>query len=138
MDITGTQRFNSGPQHVWDALHNSAVMQGCVPGANSVAWESGNFVVNGTLSIGPINRTGTARIPVSDEQPPRHMKLSIQRVSVNATATIDLAADGAGTILTYNAHADLSGALAAAAMVVRPIVDSQFKQFFSCLASKLG
>jgi carbon monoxide dehydrogenase subunit G len=109
-----------------------------VPGANSVAWEGSSFVVNGTLSIGPVNRTGSARIQVSDEQPPRHMKLSIQRASVNATATIDLAADGAGTILTYNAHADLGGALAAAAMMVRPIVDSQLKQFFSCLASKVG
>jgi len=138
MDINGTQRFNSGPQQVWDALHNSAVLQGCVPGANSVAWEGGSIVVNGTLSIGPVNRTGTARIQVSEEQPPRHMRLSVQRASVNATATIDLAADGAGTLLTYNAHADLGGALAAAAIMVRPIVDSQLKQFFSCLATKVG
>jgi carbon monoxide dehydrogenase subunit G len=138
MDINGTQRFNSSPQQVWDALHNSATMQGCVPGASSVAWEAGAFVITGSLSLGPINRTGTARIQVSDEQSPRHMKLSIQRASVTATATIDLAPDGAGTNLTYNAHADLAGAYGAAAMIVKPIVDSQLKQFFSCLASKLG
>ena len=138
MDINGTQRFNSAPQQVWDALHNSAVLQGCVPGASSVTWEAGSIVINGALSVGPVNRSGSARIQVSEEQPPRHMKLNIQRASVNATATIDLAADGPGTTLTYNAHADLGGALAAAAMMARPIVDSQLKQFFSCLASKLG
>ena len=136
MDINGTQRFNAGPQQVWDALHNSAMLQSCAPGGATIAWANNNLVVTGTAPV--INRTGTITIQVSDEQAPSHMRLSVNRGNVNATADLNLAPDGAGTNLTYTAHADLGGALGAAAMMAKPMADSQLKQFFSCLASKVG
>jgi len=135
MDINGTTQFAASPQQVWDALHNSAVMQSCAQGGTSIAWESSNLVVTGTVPV--INKTGTVRVAVSNEQAPSHMELTVNRGGVNARATIDLAPSGAGTTLTYNAHADLSGPMAAGAMVVKPMVEGQLKQFFSCLDSKL-
>lgn len=136
MDINGTQRFNVGPQQVWAALHNSAALQGCAPSGTTVAWASNNLVVTGTVPV--VNKTGTLNVQVSDEQAPNHMRLTVNRANVNATADINLAPEGSGTTLTYTAHADLGGPLAAASMMAKPIVDSQLKQFFACLASKVG
>jgi carbon monoxide dehydrogenase subunit G len=138
MDINGTHRFAASPQRVWDALHNSSTMQSCIPGAQQASWQGDSLVINGGISMGPVNRSGTITIQASEQQSPSHMKLSISRASVSATATVDLAPDGSGTLATYNAHADLSGALAAAGMVAKPIVEGQLKQFFSCLDSKVG
>jgi carbon monoxide dehydrogenase subunit G len=136
MDINGTQRFNASPQQVWDALHNSAMLQSCAPGGATIAWANSNLVVTGTAPV--INRTGTITIQVSDERAPSHLRLNVARGNVNATADINLAPDGAGTNLTYTVHADLGGAFAAAAMMVKPMAESQVKQLFSCLASKVG
>jgi carbon monoxide dehydrogenase subunit G len=135
MDINGTTQFAASPQQVWDALHNSAVIQSCAPGGSSVAWEANNLVVTGTVPV--VNKTGTARLQVSNEQAPNHMEMSVNRGGVTARATIDLASSGGGTTLTYNAHADLSGPLAAGAMMVKPMIEGQLKQFFSCLDSKV-
>ncbi len=136
MDINGTQRFTASPQQVWDALHNSAMLQSCAPGGATIAWANNNLVITGAVPV--INRTGMITVQVSDEQAPSHMRLGVTRAGVNATAEISLAPDGSGTTLTYSAHADLSGAFAAAGMIVKPMADSQLKQLFSCLASKVG
>jgi carbon monoxide dehydrogenase subunit G len=65
------------------------------------------------------------------------MKLTVARTGINAEANIDLAPDGAGTMLNYDAHANLSGAFTAAEMA-KPIVQSQMNGFFSRLSEKLG
>lgn len=136
MDINGTQQFNASPQAVWAALHDSATMQGCAAGGATIAWASNNIVITGTVPV--INKTGTITVQVSDEQAPSHMRLSVSRANVNATADLNLAPSGGGTVLTYTARADLGGPLAAASMMAKPMVDSQLKQFFSCLASKVS
>lgn len=136
MDINGTQRFNVSPQQVWAALHDSSTLQGCAPGGATVAWASNNLVITGTVPV--INKTGTLTVQVSDEQAPSHMRLSVSRANVSATGDLNLAPDGSGTMLTYTAHADLGGPLAAASMMAKPIVESQLKGFFGCLASKVG
>lgn len=136
MDINGTQQFNASPQAVWAALHDSATLQGCAMSGATIAWASNNLVITGTVPI--INKTGTVTVQASDEQAPNHMRLSVNRANVNATADLNLAPSGSGTTLTYTAHADLSGPLAAASMMAKPVVESQLKQFFSCLATKVG
>lgn len=136
MDINGTQQFNAAPQQVWAALHDSATLQSCAAGGATIAWASNNLVITGTIPV--VNKTGTITVQTSDEQAPNHMRLSVSRANVNATADLNLAPSGSGTTLTYTAHADLSGPFAAASMVAKPIVDSQLKQFFSCLASKVS
>ena len=136
MDINGTQQFNAAPQQVWAALHDSATLQGCAAGGTTIAWASNNLVITGTVPV--INKTGTITVQVSDEQAPNHMRLSVSRANVNATADLNLAPSGSGATLTYTAHADLSGPFSAVSIVAKPIVDSQLKQFFACLASKVS
>jgi uncharacterized protein len=139
MDINGSHRFAAAPQQVWDALHNSAILQGCIPGAQQVTWQGDSALsITGGISIGPFNRSGTVPMQVSEQQAPGHMKLTISRSILTATATVDLAPDGGGTNVTYNAHADLSGALGAVEMVAKPFMEGQLRQFFSCLSSKIG
>jgi len=139
MDINGSHRFAAAPQQVWDALHNAAVLQGCIPGAQQVSWQGDSALsITGGISLGPVNRSGTVPVQVGEQRAPSHLKFTISRATVTATATVDLAPDGGGTAVTYNAHADIGGAMGAAAALVKPFVEGQLRQFFSCLDSKLG
>ena len=139
MDIDGTHRFNASPQNVWGALHDGALLQGCIPGVQQISWQGDSAIrVTASIAIGPVNQTATVDVRVTEQQPPAHIRLEAKTPYVSASATVDLAPDGTGTVLSYNAHADVGGPLAAAAVLVKPFVESQLRQVFACLDGKIG
>jgi carbon monoxide dehydrogenase subunit G len=138
MDLKGSQKFNANPQAVWDALHNAAVLKSIMPGVTELEWQGADAIaIAGTLELGPMKQSIRGTISVPESNPPSHMKLTVARTGITAEANIDLAPDGAGTMLNYDAHANLSGAFTAAEMA-KPIVQSQMNGFFSRLSEKLG
>jgi carbon monoxide dehydrogenase subunit G len=138
MDLKGSQKFNANPQAVWDALHNAALLKSVMPGASELEWQGDSAIaIAGTLELGPMKQSIRGTISVPESNPPSHMKLSVTRTGITAEANIDLVPDGTGTMLNYDAHANLSGAFAAAEMA-KPIVQSQMNGFFSRLNEKLG
>ena len=138
MDLKGSQKFNANPQAVWDALHNAALLQSVMPGVTQLEWQGDNAIaIAGSLELGPLKQAIRGTISVPESNPPSHMRLSVARAGISAESTIDLAPDGTGTMLTYDAHAALSGAFAAAEMA-KPIVQSQLNGFFARLSEKMG
>jgi uncharacterized protein len=119
MDLNGTHRFATSRQAVWDALHNSTALQKSIPGAQEVAWQ-GTSAISARIhiGIGPINGDYEGQVQVVENSAPSHLKLAINRTSLQAEATIELAEDGAGSVLTYQANAKMSGALALADNVI--------------------
>jgi carbon monoxide dehydrogenase subunit G len=138
MDLKGSQKFNANPQAVWDALHNDALLKGIMPGVTELEWQGDSaLAIAGALELGPIKQAIRGTISATESNPPSHLKLNIVRAGINADANIDLVPDGAGTMLNYDAHANLSGALAAAE-IAKPVVQSQLNGFFARLSEKLG
>lgn len=139
MEITGSRTFVAGPQAVWDALHNSAVLKQCAPGADTIEWQGDNAIfVSGTVNAGPFNRSLAGTAQVVESTAPSHMKIVVNRGGVNATATIDLAQQGTGTQLNYNAQADLGGPLAMVAPFAKGFIEGQLNQFFTKFEQQLG
>jgi carbon monoxide dehydrogenase subunit G len=109
-----------------------------MPGVTELEWQGADAIaIAGALELGPMKQSIRGTISVPESNPPSHMKLSVTRAGISAEANIDLAPDGAGTMLNYDAHANLSGAFAAAEMA-KPIVQSQMNGFFSRLSEKVG
>jgi carbon monoxide dehydrogenase subunit G len=142
MDLSGSQKFNAPPQQVWNALMNPAVLQASIPGAKTVTVNGNqiNIVVNVNVPFlsGEFNLDCT----ITQQTPPNHAVLAIDRTgsygSIKGTITMDLAADGPGTNLTYNAHLDLGGKIGMADnMLVKPAVQHQLNNFFKNVESKV-
>ncbi len=107
MDLKGSQKFNANPQAVWDALHNAALLKSVMPGVTELEWQGADAIaIAGTLELGPMKQSIRGTISVPESNPPSHMKLTVARTGINAEANIDLAPDGAGTMLNYDAHAE--------------------------------
>ncbi len=139
MDISGTHHFSASPDKVWDALHNGALLQSCIPGAQQIDWQGENAIhVVAGISLGAFHQSATLTVQVIEHQAPSHIRLEGKSPNVSATTTVDLAADGTGTLLSYQAHADLGGPLTAVAMLARPFVENQLAQVFTCLDGKLA
>lgn len=139
MDFSGTYDFAGSPQAVWSALHNSTALKNCIPGAEEIAWQGDAAIaVQANVGIGPINRSFTGTIPVTEQTPPSHIKVEVHRSVVDGWCTIDLTPNGAGTRLNYNATVAVSGPASAMVGMARPLVDQQINQFFTRLAQQIG
>lgn len=139
MELKGTHKFAAPPQAVWDALHNSAVLQKCIPGVEEVTWQGESAIAARISGIGPLKGPYSGQVQVVEHTAPTHMKIALNRTSVSGTVTVDLTPDGTGTLLAYTANGNLSGALAMLDNpLTRPVVDGQIGQFFSRLGSQIS
>jgi uncharacterized protein len=134
MEIKGTHKFAAPPQAVWDALHDSTILQNSLPSGNTAAWK-GPDAIAATVGVGPLKGSTLAR--VRDQTPPSHMKIEAGGAQVTASLTVDLAADGAGTVATYIAAAEAGGAAGAGLAIAKPMIESGINQFFSKLDSQI-
>jgi carbon monoxide dehydrogenase subunit G len=134
MEINGTHKFAATPQAVWDALHDSTVLQNCLPSGNTASWQ-GSDAIAATVGIGPIKGSTVAK--VVEQTPPSHMKIQAGGGGVTASLSVDLAADGTGTIANYNAVAEGSGATGAGLAIARPMIESGIGSFFSKLEGQI-
>lgn len=143
MDISGTRTFVASRQAVWDALHNQAVLQNAIPGAEQVVWQGDSaLTVHANIGLGPLKAQGSGQAQVIEQTPPSHMKLALNKRGVSnniqAEVTVDLADAGAGTQVTYRAIAKLEGPIAMADNpVTRPLVDAALGQFFNRLEQNI-
>lgn len=138
MDISGTHHFGANPEKVWNGLHDGALLQSCIPGAQQITWQGDSaLTIVAGISLGPLQQHATVTVQVAEQHAPTHIRLEGKSPNVAAATTVDLAPNGDGTLLTYQAHADLSGPLSAVAALARPFVENQLKHIFACLDSKL-
>lgn len=137
MELSGSQNFTASPQAVWDALHNASVVQ-TASGLQNVQWGANSVTATVNLpSIGPISGPKTVTVSVDESAAPSHMKFSLNRSVLSATGTVDIAPNGSGSTLTYNATANISGPLGAMEGMVKPMAQNQLNQFFAKFAQSL-
>lgn len=143
MELKGSQEFAASPQAVWNALHNADVLKQAIAGAEEIRWDGSTLVARVNVGLGPVKGTYGAQAQEIESNPPNHMRLSFNRQGANNSvagdATIDLAPNGSGTMVTYAVNANLSGPIAALDNpLTRPMVDRAIGQFFSSLAQKVS
>ena len=136
MNLKGSHTFASAsPQAVWDALHNSATLQAAAPAADSVQWQSDNALAIAG-GIGPFK--GSLVATVTQQNPPNSMQLTANRGGVNGVVTLNLAPQGAGTLLTYDANIEASGAVGMALGAAKPLIEGQLNSFLNNLDKQIG
>ena len=113
MDFNGSHKYNATPAQVYNTLLNPDALKASIPGAEEVKIE--NQTVTAAIHVNAlgVNATFHGSAQIVSASPPAQIVLGIDRSGSYGTlkgqATINLAADGAGTNLTYTAHFDLSG-----------------------------
>jgi uncharacterized protein len=126
MDITGSQKIKAPQQQVFSALLNPEVLKESIPGCESAKLVDMAGSQQLKLKISPnipglkgpyvvFVRTGEVIAPsrVVLIAEPRSSVGSIQ-----ATCQVDLSNDAEGTVINYNAHAEMEGKIAATPEVV--------------------
>ena len=118
MQMTGEQRIAASRETVWDALNDPEVLKACIPGCEEIEKVS-ETEMNAKVKakVGPVSAKFQGSVTLSDLNPPESYRISGEGKGgaagfAKGGATVKLAEDGDGTILTYEVDAQVGGKLA--------------------------
>ena len=145
MEMNGEYRIPASREKVWEALNDPEVLKDCIPGCQSLERRSPTEMSAKVVAkVGPVRATFTGDVTFSNIDPPNGYTITGEGKGgvagfAKGGADVKLAADGAETILTYTAKAQVGGKLA---QVGGRLIDATSKQmadeFFGAFAKRLG
>jgi carbon monoxide dehydrogenase subunit G len=139
MDVTGSQKVRAPRNQVFQALLNPEVLKNSVPGCESaefVDFQTGRQL---KMTISPnipgLKGPFTVFLQTGEVIPPSHVVIMAEPTSnvgsIKSACAIDLVEEADGTMLNYNAHAEMEGKIAATPeIVIKGAVKLALDQFF--------
>lgn len=118
MDIAGEYRIPVAREAVWTALNDPEVLARCIPGCKDLEQASPDEMkAKVALKIGPVSATFAGTVRLEDVRPPEGYTLVGQGNGgmagfAKGRAVVSLAEQGAETVLTYTAKAEIGGKIA--------------------------
>ncbi len=145
MEMTGERRVAASRQAVWDALNDPEILKQCIAGCESLEKTSDTeFSARVTSRVGPVTAKFTGKVELSDVDPPNGYTISGEGQGgvagfAKGGAKVQLADDGDGTLLTYEANGTVGGKLA---QIGSRLIDSTARKmaddFFDKFAEAVG
>ena len=145
MEMTGERRIPASRQQVWDALNDPEILKQCIAGCESLDKTSDTeFSARVTSRVGPVTAKFTGKVELSDVDPPNGYTISGEGQGgvagfAKGGAKVQLADDGGGTLLTYEANGTVGGKLA---QIGSRLIDSTARKmaddFFDKFAEAVG
>ena len=145
MEMTGERRIPAPRQKVWDALNDPEILKQCIAGCESLDKTSDTeFSARVTSRVGPVTAKFTGKVELSDVDPPNGYTISGEGQGgvagfAKGGAKVQLADDGGGTLLTYEANGTVGGKLA---QIGSRLIDSTARKmaddFFDKFAEAVG
>lgn len=143
MSIQGEYRIAAPRAAVWDALNDTATLQACIPGCESMNRLSDTEIEARILAqLGPIRSTFATRIVLSEMDPPNGYRLTGEGKGPTGfgkgSARVNLVEEAGQTVLTYTAELGLGGKLAQVGSRLVEAASRQLAdQFFATLSGRL-
>src|SRR3954447_14433616 len=118
MDMSGSYRITAPREKVWAALNDPEILKQCIPGCEEIEKHSDTeLTAKVTAKVGPVKAKFAGKVTLSDIDPPNGYTITGEGSGGAAGfgkggAKVALVEDGAETVLTYTAHAQVGGKLA--------------------------
>lgn len=143
MKLNGSHKFKASSAQVFHAILDPAILKESIPGCNSIEYLDANRIqASVTTPLPGLKGPYAVIISIINKQAPSHLELQVQRSgrggSVNAVSQINIADEADGALLTYQAQADLEGAIAVANNPIgEGITKNSLSTFFKNLEKNL-
>lgn len=145
MDMTGTRHIAASRQKVWAALNDPEILKQCIPGCETLEMQSPtDMTARVKLAVGPVKATFNGKVKLTDLDPPNGYRITGEGSGgvagyAKGGASVRLADEGRGTLMTYDVKADVGGKLA---QLGGRLIDSTSKkladEFFERFTTLLG
>ena len=145
MEMTGEQIIPAAQAEVWRGLNDPEVLKSCISGCESIEkLTDTEYRVVTTTAIGPVKAKFKGKLLLADLDPPNSYSLSFDGQGGAAgfgkgTAKVSLAAEGAGTRLSYAVKAQVGGKLAQiGSRLIDGVAKKMADDFFAAFNRKIG
>jgi uncharacterized protein len=137
MEMTGEFHIRAPRQRVWEGLNDPEILKGVIPGCQTLEKVSDTeFTGKVVAAIGPVKATFAGKVILSDLDPPQSYTISGEGNGgvagfAKGSAKVNLAEDGAGTVLNYAVQAHVGGKLAQiGSRLIDSVARKMAEQFF--------
>lgn len=145
MELTGEYRISAPRETVWNAILDPEMLKRCIPGCKELAQTGDNaYAAKVQVKVGPVSATFSGSVELTDMEAPAGCRIVGQGNGgiagfAKGEAKVSLAEDGADTILTYVADAQIGGKLASlGGRLVQATAKKLSDQFFTSFAEALN
>ncbi len=145
MEMTGEQIIPAAQAEVWHGLNDPGVLKACISGCESIERLSDTeYTVMTAVAIGPVKARFRGKLVLADLDPPNSYSLSFDGQGGTAgfgkgSAKVSLAAEGAGTRLSYVVKAQVGGKLAQiGSRLIDGVAKKMADDFFSAFNRKIA
>lgn len=144
MEITGEHRIVASRDEIWRALNDPTVLRASIPGLESLDKTSDTeFMATVVAKVGPVKAKFKGSVTLSDLDPPRGYRIVGEGQGgaagfAKGTCLVSLHEEGTGTLLRYQAEAQVGGKLAQiGSRLILGAATKLAKEFFSAFAKQL-
>ena len=145
MEMTGEQLIPAAQAEVWRGLNDPEVLKACISGCESIEkLTDTEYAVAMTAAIGPVKAKFKGKLLLADLNPPNSYSLSFDGQGGAAgfgkgSAKVSLAAEAAGTRLSYTVKAQVGGKLAQiGSRLIDGVAKKMADDFFSAFKQKIA
>ncbi len=145
MDLKDEIVINAPREVVYDALNDPAVLQECIPGCEELTKHSDTELeARVVLKIGPVKAKFKGKVTLNPDNPPEHFSLTGEGNGgaagfAKGGADVVLEEHPEGTLLRYDASADIGGKLAQLGnRLVQGTAKKLSAKFFDNFAKQVG
>jgi hypothetical protein len=141
MDMTGEERIDASREAVWAALNDPEILRQCIPGCESLDKVSDTeLTAKVKLQVGPVSARFSGKVTLSEVDPPNGYRIAGEGSGgaagyAKGSALVRLVENGTGTLLKYEAKADVGGKLA---QVGGRLIDATARKLAGEFFSKFG
>src|SRR5579883_2682321 len=147
MTMSGEYQLSVAREIVWEKLNDPETLKACIPGCEQLDKVSDTeFQAVATTKIGPVKAKFKGKVTLSDLDPPNGYKISGQGDGgvagfAKGGATVKLAPNDGGTLLSYAVEAQIGGKLAQLGQrlvngAAKKIADDFFNKFAAAVNPK--
>src|SRR5207245_356332 len=118
MTMNGEVQLPATREEVWTKLNDPEVLKVCIPGCEELEkTDDASFRAVAKMKVGPVSARFKGKVTLSDLDPPNGYKISGEGEGgvagfAKGGATVGLAEQDGGTLLSYNVEAQIGGKLA--------------------------
>jgi len=141
MEMNGERRLPAPRATVWQKLNDPDTLRVSIPGCRTLeAKEDQGFRATAAIKVGPISTVFTGDVHLRDVVPPESYRIEGSGNGgpagvAKGSAAVNLADDGADTLLTYSVKAEVGGKLAQlGARLIDATAKQMADQFFDNFA----
>lgn len=141
MEMTQSHRLPVPQQVAWEALNDTAVLQQCIPGCESIEPDGDNaYQLAMTASVGPVKARFKGRMALTDIQAPDSYTIQFDGQGGAAgfgkgQARVKLEPDGEETVLSYTVQAQVGGKIA---QIGSRLVDAAARKMADTFFTRFG